>query len=101
MPCTALIITKEDGTTVRIKFLTMWNPPFTDIDLFTCNEEFEPIGNPGVTQVEIDEESYHKNLRIEASAKEQYVSSESTDPQWNPGYVESPEELEDGNQNSL
>jgi len=98
MPCTALKITKEDGTIVRIKFLTIWNPPFTDIDLFTCNEDFAPIGNPGITQVEMDEESYHKKLRIDASAKNQYVPEESTDPQWNPGYTEP---QEDGSQNTL
>jgi hypothetical protein len=98
LPCTAIKITKEDGTIVKIKFLTIWNPPFTDIDLYHCNENFEPIGNPGVTQVEMDEESYHKKLREDASVKNQYVRQESTDPQWNPGYVETPE---DGTENTL
>lgn len=92
MPCTALKIINEDGSIKRIKFLTIWNPPFTDIDLYNCNEDFIPMDNPVSTQVEMDEDSYHKKLRTEASGKGHFVPEESTDPQWNPGYIEIPDE---------
>lgn len=91
MPCTAIKITKDDGTTVRIKFMTVGNPGHIDIDLYHCNEEFIPIGEPLMSQVEGDEESYHKKLRLEASEKNQFVPEESTDRDWNPGYIEPPE----------
>lgn len=92
MPCTALQITQEDGTIQRIKFLTVWNPPVTDVDIYQCNEQFIPIGNPQMTTSPMDEETYHKKLRIEATEKGHFVPQESTDPHYSPGYVEPPEE---------
>jgi hypothetical protein len=94
MACTALKITKPGGTVDRIKFLTVWNPPQTDIDLYNCNENFEPIGDPMMTALVVDEESYHKKLRIGAIEKGHFVPEESTNPEWSPGYVEPPEEIE-------
>ena len=100
MACTALKITKEDNTIVRVKFLTVWNPPLTDVDVFICNEEFMPVGNANMTTSDMDEESYHKKLRQEATEKGQFVPEESTDNHWNPGYVE-PIEEEDGTENPV
>lgn len=92
MACTALKITKEDGTVNRIKMMTVPYPGYVDVDVFNCNEEFIPIGEPMMSQVEMDESEYHKKLRSEASEKGHYVPEESTDPHWNPGYVEPPYE---------
>lgn len=92
MPCSALKITKEDGTIVRVKFMTVGTPTHTDVDIFNCNEEFIPIGDPEMGVSEMDQETYHKKLRLEASERGQYVPEESTDHHWNPGYVEPPDE---------
>jgi hypothetical protein len=35
---------------------------------------------------EHDEETYHKELRKQASEKGHFVPEESTDYEWNPGY---------------
>jgi hypothetical protein len=88
MSCTALRITKEDGSIVRIKFLTVQVPDKVDVDIYNCNEEFMPIGNPHMTQVDGSEEEYHKKLRREAFEKGHFVPEESTDHNWNPDYVE-------------
>jgi hypothetical protein len=95
MACTALKITKQDGTIVRIKMMTVWNPPQTDVDLYHCNDDFMPIGNAMMSASPMDEEVYHKELRIQATAKGQFIPEESTDPEWSPGYVEPPEEIEE------
>ena len=91
MGCTAIKITQADGAIVRIKIMTVYNPPLTDVDIFQCDEEFFPIGNPKMTTSEMDEETYHKKLRIDASEKNQFVPEESTDNHWNPGYIEPPD----------
>lgn len=100
MACTALKITKDDGTVVRVKFMTVATPTHTDVDIYPCNETFIPIGEPEMGVSEKDEESYHKELRSQASEKGQYVPEESTDPHWNPGYVE-PIEEENGDHNTV
>lgn len=92
MGCTALEIPQEDGTIKRIKIMTVQIPGHIDVDIFNCNDEFIPIGEPLMSQVEGEEEMYHKKLRLEASEKGHYIPRESTDPQWNPGYVE-PEDI--------
>lgn len=94
MPCTAIKIEKNDGTVFRLKFLTIGNPTHTDVDVYRCNDDFIPIGEPESGMDERDEETYHKELRIKASEKGQFVPEQSTDPNWNPGYVE-PAEDED------
>lgn len=74
--------------------MTVQIPGFIDVDIYNCNEEFIPIGEPLMSQVEGEEETYHKKLRIESSEKGHFVPEESTDNHWNPGYVELPEEDE-------
>lgn len=103
MGCTAIKITKEDGSIARIKFLTVGYPDHTDVDVYQCDENFQPMGNPLATTSDLDEESYHRSLRDDAHKKGQYVSEESTDPQLNPGYVEIEEAEDDdnGDQDSL
>lgn len=95
MACTALKITKDDGTVQRIKIMTVQIPDLIDVDIFNCTEGFIPVGEPLMSQVEGVESEYHTKLRADASEKGHYVPEESTDPQWNPGYVEPPDD--DGN----
>ena len=95
MSCTALKLESKDGLIRRLKFMTVSNPGHIDLDIFNCNEEFIPIGEPVEGYHEMDEETYHKKLRKDASEKGQFVPEESTDHNWNPGYIEYTEEDED------
>lgn len=87
MPTTALKITSPDGTIQRAKFMTVSQGIHCDVDVYKCNEEFIPIGEPSIGVSEMDEPEYHIKLRKEADEKGQYVREESTDPEWNPENV--------------
>jgi hypothetical protein len=82
---------------VRIKFMTVPGEPITSddgtstksflqVELYTCDEEFIPQGMASKSIHEHDEETYHKELRKQASEKGHFVPEESTDYEWNPGY---------------
>lgn len=88
MPTTALIINNQ-----KLMFMTVPKENGTvDVDIFICDENFEPTGTPSIGYCDKDEETYHKELRKEAHSREQFVPEYSTDPQWSPGYVEPIEE---------
>ena len=70
-------ITSEDGTSTK---------SFLQVELYTCDEEFIPQGMASRSIHEHDEETYHKELRKQASEKGHFVPEESTDYEWNPGY---------------
>jgi hypothetical protein len=83
---------------VKIKFMTLPGEllpalvagkepkAFLNIEVRQCDENFMPTGNCSISISELDEETYHKNLRIEAQAKGHFVPEESTDYQWHPDY---------------
>jgi hypothetical protein len=56
--------------------------------LYTCGADWLPIGEPQRSGDIRTEEDYHRNLRIEATKQGHYVKEFSTDPQWNPDYIE-------------
>jgi len=64
------------------------------ISLYQADENYKPIGvpeefgNPATT-----EEQFHKNLRKEANEKGHYRPRFSTNPDWNPEYVEPSNEV--------
>lgn len=65
------------------------------VDIFMADENFEPTGTPSIGVSEyLDEETYHRQLRLEATAKGQFVPEYSTNPELNPGYVESEEPID-------
>lgn len=93
MPVTALKIGEQ-----RLKFMTMGSEvikskdgktekSFLSIDLRVCDEDFIPTGPGSISVHGDDEETYHRNLRIQAKEKGHFVPEESTDPEWNPDYV--------------
>lgn len=84
MPCTAIKIEK-DGKIQRLKFLTVAHEIYTDVDIFECDEDFIPRGNPAMGVDKRLEDEYHIELRKEAARWGQYVPEESTNPEWNPG----------------
>lgn len=83
MATTAIKITK-DGVTMRSKFMTVSQGIHCDVDVYKCNDEFVPIGEPSIGVSEMDEPEYHIKLRKEADSRGQFIREESTDPQWNP-----------------
>ena len=91
---------------IKMKFMTLpahltneeGVKQFLDITLYQCDEDFIPTGQSSHSMHEDDEETYHRTLRLQATEKGHYVPEESTDPQWNPNYIE-PEE--DGNEDTL
>jgi hypothetical protein len=99
MPVTAIKIGEQ-----RLKFMTAGSEiikskdgktekAFLNIHLRVCDAEFIPVGPGSISVHEDDEETYHRNLRIQAKEKGHYVPEESTDEQWNPDYK--PEEKEE------
>jgi hypothetical protein len=103
MPVTALKIGD-----LRIKFMTTFMEPvvsedgtttkdFITVDLVQCDEDFIPSSDGSRTIDERSHEEYHKMLRVEAIEKGHFIPEQSTDPQWNPGYIEPVEEEADGN----
>lgn len=91
MSCTAIKIGD-----VRMKFITTpvmlphketnEEKEFTRIEIYSCDENFIPTGTASISIHELTEETYHKELRAQASEKNHFVESESTDIEWNPNY---------------
>ena len=88
MATTALRIEK-DGVVANLLFMTAPTPTGVDIDLVLADNDFMPSGGvPSLSVDPRDEETYHRELRIEASKLNQFVQEASTNPEWSPGYVE-------------
>ncbi len=61
------------------------------------DDEMQPISKPLFYEIDMTEEEYHRALRKDASKVEQLITSNSTDPEWNPeGYVKN---LHNGREN--
>lgn len=91
MACTGLLIPSLTGK-MRLKFMTLPHEEGVEVDVQMCDDNFIPSTRIALFIDPRDEETYHKDLRKEANEKEQFVSSESTDPHWNIGYVEETED---------
>lgn len=93
MACTGIELPKkEDGSTNRLKVITEVNGESLVINYYACDGDFMPYGAAEVTISDKSEEEFHVKLRADADEKGQLVRNESTDPQWNPGYVPDEEE---------
>ena len=82
MATTALQITNTEGVVTKTKFMTVDRDFYVDVDIYKCNDQFIPIGEPSMGVNERTEEVYHKELRQEAKKRGQYVPEESTNPEW-------------------
>ena len=88
MATTALTIKTED-VTKNLLFMTVQREDgICDVDIFLCNENHDVMGTPSLGVANKTEEDYHKELRLDASAKGHFVPEHSTNPEWNPGYKE-------------
>jgi hypothetical protein len=79
MPQTCLRIRDKN-----IVFITQQQEKALYIALYSADEEFKPMGPPQESIHEDPEETWHKNLRRDASEKGHYVPQFSTNPEWNP-----------------
>lgn len=90
MATTALKIVKNEQEQ-RLLFMTVSRQDGRglDVDIFKADNEFMPEGTPslGVSEI-VDEAEYHKALRANALQEGHFVPEFSTNPEWNPGYVE-------------
>lgn len=93
MPVTTLEIPQNEQV-VRMMFITT---PVSDtetrIDIYTCNEEFMPTGQPLNRIITMNEYDYHIKMREEAREKGHFRPDFSTNPEWNPGYVPAPDDI--------
>lgn len=87
MPATTLWIVQEDKE-YKMMFITQQygEKDFT-VNIYGCDDDFIPKGEPMTRDLVGKEEDYHKNLRKDSEEKGHYVPGHSTNPEWNPGYV--------------
>lgn len=94
MPVTALLLPDPksgEGKTKKVKFITQDFKENLSVDIYPCDDEWVPYGQPTQGTHLSDEEKYHRELRQEASKRGHFVPEQSTDPEWSPGYI-APEE---------
>jgi len=87
MPTTAVRIKNLRGEEKRLKFMTVQNGTQLDIDIYVCDDNFIPIGDPHMSALEVDEEFYHRNLRKDSIAHGDLVKEECTNPEWHPDFI--------------
>ena len=92
MPATSLWVVHEDKEH-RMMFITQQfgDNEFT-VNIYRCNEDFIPSGEPVTKDLYGKEDTYHKSLRKDASKKGHYIPGHSTNPEWNPDYT-APQEI--------
>lgn len=73
---------------------------FTQVTLYSCDQDFMPMDVGAVTIHEDDEETYHRNLREVAHQAGHFIPDQSTDYKWNPGYNPA-EDTNDGSETAL
>jgi hypothetical protein len=86
MPATTLWITDSEKDS-KIMFITqIYDEGGFTLNIYGCNEDFIPQGQPVTKEIIGDEEDYHKKLRKDASDRGHFVAGHSTNPEWNPDF---------------
>ena len=91
MPVTAVKTKDKQGNDLRVQFMTVTpEEGRVHLDIYICNEEWIPTGTPEKKYLpeNVSEETYHKALREEATKAAEFEPGYSSNPEWNPGYVE-------------
>lgn len=91
MPVTAVRTKDKSGQELRLQFMTIPSEKGLLIDIYMCDPEFVPTGKPEHLLEEVDEVEYHKKLREAATEAAEFEPGYSSNPEWNPGYVEESE----------
>lgn len=87
MPATTLWIVQEDKEYKMMLITQQYGENDFTVNIYGCNDDFIPSGEPLTKDLIGKEEDYHRNLRKDASEKGHFVSAHSTNPEWNPDYV--------------
>jgi hypothetical protein len=88
MALTALIIPDNEGNPTHLQVETIAGDNGCIVHWFKCDENFQHTGEKDASADKRTEEEFHVELRKAAAAKEQLITSHSTNPEWNPdGYV--------------
>jgi hypothetical protein len=93
------IKTKREQEEVILMFMTVPKrdgQTGIDIDIFLADKDFEPYGKPSFGIDMRNEEEYHKELRKQASERGEFIAEASTNPEWNPNYIDLQEPEQDG-----
>lgn len=86
MPATSVWIS-NDKTDQRMMFITqVYNETGFTVNIYRCDEDFIPRGEPVTRELTGNEVDYHKSLRKASAERGQYVPGHSTNPEWNPDY---------------
>jgi len=87
MALTALIIPTSNGERY-LQVETIEGDNGCIVHWFGCDENFQHIGEADASADKRSEEQFHVELRKAAAEKEQFITSHSTNPEWNPeGYT--------------
>lgn len=90
MARTSLKIKTADGLEEKLSIMTSEaENKIVLVNIYRTDDAYNPVGTASVSVARYDsEEAYHKDLRKLAGEKGQFVPDYSTNPEWNPGYVE-------------
>lgn len=90
MATTSLTVKSETGEDINVTFITAETAEnVIVVQVYKTDDDFNPVGTASISVAQFpSEEEYHKQLREEAGKRGQFVADYSTNPEWNPGYVE-------------
>ena len=86
MAVTAIEVKNEDNIS-RAKIVTTATDAGLLVEFYGCDEDWHYGDSPPVQYGDTrSEEEYHRFLRINALEKNQFVQSQSTNPEWTPTF---------------
>lgn len=94
MPLTSLLINEKKIVIITQPHTLDDGKIGTHVSVFDGGDDFLPKGRPEIFIKEIDQETFHRTLRIDAMKQEHFVPRNSTNPEWTEGYI-APLDLED------
>jgi hypothetical protein len=81
------IKTQQEGKEHILIFMTVPRAEGgVDVDIFLGDSDYIPVGKPSFGTDPRPEEEYHKALRIDAAARNEFIPEQSTNYEWNPDY---------------
>jgi hypothetical protein len=100
MALTSIIIPTAEGSK-HLQVETIPGDNGVIVHWYGCDENFQHIGEADASADKRSEEEFHVELRKAAAEKGQYITSHSTNPEWNPeDYTKVHSTTEDDGSNS-
>lgn len=85
MPITCIKLKTKEGDQ-NLMFTTVPSARIenvTEVTIYICDDEFVPQAKLQETMDKRTEEEYHRELRQEATIRNQFINQHSTNPEWN------------------